>query len=296
MNQKKQKHIPVLVEEVISVLTPQAGEHYLDLTAGYGGHARRVLELIGKNGKAILVDRDQAAAEHVAKLFKKDKRVQIRHQDFFQASQKLQAEGQKFDLVFADIGLSSPHLDNAERGFSFKNEGPLDMRMDPRSSLTAAEIVNSWEREELITLLQKYGEIHSAPRVTDAIIAARPLKTTIQLAGIINKSTRGYPKVRLEAQVFQALRIAVNQELEQLKQSLPMWQQMLKPGGRMAVISFHSLEDRIVKQYFKEHGGQRYDADLRILTKQPITSTGALLNSLSNPRARSAKLRVAQRK
>ena len=294
MNQKKQKHIPVLLEEVVSILNPQAGEHYLDLTAGYGGHARRIMDLIGKNGSAALVDRDQNAVEHVARLFEEDNRVKIMHDDFYQASLKLQAEGRKFDLVFADIGLSSPHLDNASRGFSFNIEGPLDMRMDPSQHLTAGEIVNTWGREEIITLFQRYGEIHSAPRITDAIIEARPVKTTVQLAGIINKSTRGYPKVRLEAQIFQALRIAVNEELEQLKQSLPLWHDMLKPGGRLAVISFHSLEDRIVKQYFKENGGERYDADLRILTKQPITSTPR--ESFSNPRARSAKLRAAQRK
>ena len=294
MNQKKQKHIPVLAEEVVSILSPQAGEHYLDLTAGYGGHARRVLDLIGKDGSTVLVDRDENAVRHVTKLFEEDKRVQIVHADFYKASQKLQALGQKFDLILADIGLSSPHLDNASRGFSFNNEGPLDMRMDPRSALTAEEIVNNWGREAIITLFQRYGQIHSAPKITDAIIEARPVKTTVQLASIINKSTKGYPKVRLEAQIFQALRIAVNEELEQLKLSLPLWHNMLKPGGRLAVISFHSLEDRIVKQYFQEHGGERYDAELRILTKQPITSTPQ--ESSSNPRARSAKLRSVQRK
>lgn len=289
-----QKHIPVLASEVVSILSPKAGERYLDLTAGYGGHARRVLDLIGDSGSAILVDRDQAAVEHLTEAFDGDKRVKILHDDFRSASQKLNAEGQKFDLVFADIGLSSPHLDNASRGFSFQNEGPLDMRMDPRQELTAADIVNNWEREDIITLFQRYGEIHSAPRITDAIIGARPFQTTTQLAGIINQSTRGYPKVRLEAQIFQALRIAVNGELEQLKQSLSLWHSMLKPGGRLAVISFHSLEDRIVKQYFQEHGGERYDADLHILTKQPVT--GAPSQKFSNPRSRSAKLRAAQRK
>lgn len=294
MNQDKQKHIPVLAEEVVSVLNPQAEEHYLDLTAGYGGHARSILGLIGEDGHAVLVDRDENATAHLEKSFKEDKRVMVVHEDFLSASRRLNAKGKKFDLIFADIGLSSPHLDNASRGFSFNNEGPLDMRMDSRSALTAAEIVNTWEREDLIQLFQRYGEIHSAPRITDAIIDARPVQTTVQLAGIINKSTRGYPKVRLEAQIFQALRIAVNGELEQLKLSLPLWHEMLKPGGRLAVISFHSLEDRIVKQYFQENGGDRYDASLNILTKQPITGTTE--ESFSNPRSRSAKLRAAQRK
>lgn len=288
------QHIPVLIEEVLHYLHPQTSEHYLDLTAGYGGHARRVLDMIGQDGSAVLVDRDQNAVAHVNQLFKDDQRVQILHNDYLNASKQLHAEGKTFDLILADIGLSSPHIDNASRGFSFSRDGPLDMRMDPRQNLTAAEIVNAWDREALIVLFQRYGEIHSAPRIVDAIIAARPLSSTTQLADIINKSTRGYPRVRLEAQIFQALRIAVNQELQQLTDSLPLWHSLLAPGGRLAVISFHSLEDRIVKQYFKEHGGARYDADLTILTRQPATSTPQ--ESVSNPRARSAKLRVAQRK
>ncbi len=289
-----QKHIPVLIEEVVSILNPQPGEHYLDLTAGYGGHARGVLDSLGTDGRAILVDRDQNAVEHVTDVFKADKRVQIMHRDYYAASQQLCAEGQTFDLILADIGLSSPHLDNAGRGFSFQTEGPLDMRMDPRQERTAAEIVNTWDREALIVLFQKYGEIHSAPRIVDAIIIARPIVTTTRLASIINNSTKGYPKVRLEAQIFQALRIAVNEELVQLEASLPLWHQLLRAKGRLAVISFHSLEDRIVKRYFQEHGGNRYDADLDILTKQPVNSTPP--ENVSNPRARSAKLRVAQRK
>ena len=294
MNQQKQQHIPVLVEEVLRYLNPQAGEHYLDLTAGYGGHARRVLEKIGKDGRATLVDRDQNAVDHVTAMCGDDQRVAILHDDFLSASRQLQAEGVKFDLILADIGLSSPHIDNANRGFSFQQDGPLDMRMDNRQELTAHHIINTWEKDDLIEIFQKYGEIRGAPHIVNAIINARPVESTTQLASIVNESTRGYPKVRLEAQVFQALRIAVNGELAQLQESLPIWHQLLNPGGRLAVISYHSLEDRIVKQYFQEHGGDRYDADLRILTKQPATSTPQ--ESFSNPRARSAKLRVAQRK
>jgi 16S rRNA (cytosine1402-N4)-methyltransferase len=289
-----QQHIPVLEEEVISLLNPQAGEHYLDLTAGYGGHARRVLDKIGSNGKAVLVDRDKNAVEHLAAGFAKDNRVEILRSDFLGATRQLNAEDRKFDLILADLGLSSPHLDNASRGFSFSREGPLDIRMDPEQKLSARELVNTSPKEDLESILREYGEVRGAARITDAIIEARPVETTTQLASIINNSTRGYPKVRLEAQVFQALRIAVNEELKQLKGSLPLWLAMLKQGGRVAVISFHSLEDRLVKQFFAENGGNRYDADLAILTKQPITSTAK--ESFSNPRARSAKLRVAQRK
>lgn len=288
------QHIPVLAREVLNYLDPKAEEHYLDLTAGYGGHARSIMERIGKNGRAVLVDRDQNAVEHVAELFKGDRRVEILHKDYLSASQQLQAEGKKFDLILADIGLSSPHLDNASRGFSFSLDGPLDMRMDQRLKISASELVNTGSKEDLVNILQKYGEVRSANKIALAIIEARPIESTKQLAGIINKSTKGYPKVRLEAQVFQALRIAVNDELAQLSKSLPLWHALLKPGGKLAVISFHSLEDRLVKQYFQEHGGNRYDADLSILTPRPITSTTE--ESFSNPRARSAKLRVAQRK
>jgi len=287
-------HIPVLAKEVLRLLNPQAGEHYLDLTAGYGGHARSVLDKIGANGRAVLVDRDQNAVEHITKLFTDDPRIEVLHQDYLSASRQLLAEGRKFDCILADIGLSSPHLDNAERGFSFSLEGPLDMRMDPRLEVAANDIVNRWDREDLISILQGYGEIRGAPKLADAIIQARPLQTTTELASIINKSTRGYPKIRNEAKVFQAIRIAVNAELEQLEQSLPLWKELLNTNGRLAVISFHSLEDRIVKRFASEYGGDRYDAELKLLTKGPVTSTEQENNI--NPRARSAKLRVMQRK
>lgn len=289
-----QKHVPVLIDSVVSLMDPHAGEHYLDLTAGYGGHAARILDLLGDDGQAVLVDRDQNAVEHVASAFEGDRRVEILHDDYYHASQQLQAEGRKFDLILADIGLSSPHLDNASRGFSFQRDGPLDMRMDRRQTKTAADLVNTASKEELAEILRRYGEVRGAERMAEAIIEARPLELTTQLAGVINNSTKGYPRGRLEAKVFQALRIAVNEELEQLARSLPLWHEMLKPGGRLAVISFHSLEDRIVKQFFAQHGGKRYDADLVILTKQPVTSTNE--ESFFNPRSRSAKLRVAQRK
>lgn len=253
-----------------------------------------MLDKIGDSGRAVLVDRDQNAIDYLTKKFGEDPRVSLIHNDFCSASSQLVESGQQFDVILADIGLSSPHLDNANRGFSFQNDGPLDMRMDPRLQLTAADIVNNYEREKFITILHKYGEVRGGSRIVDAIIAERPISTTKQLASIISKSTPGYPKVRREAQVFQALRIAVNGELDQLARSLPLWQKLLKPGGRLGVISFHSLEDRIVKQYAKEFAGDRYDADLVVLTKQPIVSTPE--ESVFNPRARSAKLRVLQRK
>lgn len=288
-----QEHLPVLVEEVVATLNPQKSEHYLDLTAGYGGHAARVLERIGDNGRAVLVDRDQNAIDHLTAVLSADKRVELLHQDFLSASKQLHKSGRQFDLILADIGLSSPHLDNADRGFSFQTEGPLDMRMDQRLPVSAADLVNHASLDELTTIFQRYGEVRGARRVASAIIEARPLTTTTHLARII-KAQQPNPKIRLEAQVFQALRIAVNGELDQLQQSLPLWHALLKPAGRLAVISFHSLEDRMVKQYFAEHGGNRFDADFDIMTKQPVVASEQ--ECAYNPRARSAKLRVVQRK
>lgn len=289
-----QIHIPVLSEPVLMYLDPKPGERYLDLTAGYGGHASIVLDKLGPIGSATLVDRDQSAIDHLKKKFKNDKRISIIHNDFYSASTQLQGKGEKYDLILADIGLSSPHLDNAERGFSFMNAGPLDMRMDNRQALTAADIVNNWDEKQLRRLFQLYGEIRGAGRIARSIIEHRPILTTTELASIIQRSTRGYPKVRYEAQIFQAIRIAVNEELRLLEQSLPIWHDLLAPNGRLGVISFHSLEDRLVKQYFSEHSGKRYDADFNLLTKTPVSASTE--ESVFNPRSRSAKLRVAQRK
>jgi 16S rRNA (cytosine1402-N4)-methyltransferase len=292
---KRQEHIPVLRKSVLQYLAPKSGEHYLDLTAGYGGHATDILEQIGARGQAVLVDRDQNAASYLRTKFEGDERVRIVHSDFLTASKNLLKEGNDFDLILADLGLSSPHLDNASRGFSFQAEGPLDMRMDSRQVMTAAEVVNTWSEEALIRILREYGEVHSARTIVRAIISARPIASTSELAGIIRKFAGARNAPGLLAQVFQAIRIVVNDELEQLREGLPTWHSLLKPGGRLGVISFHSLEDRQVKQYMSEHGRKNaFDADAVILTKRPIVATSD--ENVFNPRARSAKLRVLQRK
>lgn len=293
MNQTKTKHEPVLLQEVLDVLAPKEAEHYLDLTAGYGGHASAVLERIGKTGSATLVDRDQNAIDYLAERFKGNKQVRRIHDDFLHASRELVAVGEQYDMILVDLGVSSPHLDKAERGFSFAHEGPLDMRMDNRQGLTAAEVVNMWSADELTRIFREYGEVNRAHRLADAIIAQRPIQTTTDLAAIIAAATprKKGKHVHPATLVFQAIRIAVNQELKQLQEALPLWIQLLKPEGRLAVISFHSLEDRLVKQAFKEQGGNRYDASLRLLTNRPIEATADEI--VFNPRARSAKLRAA---
>ncbi|HYF96432.1 MAG TPA: 16S rRNA (cytosine(1402)-N(4))-methyltransferase RsmH [Patescibacteria group bacterium] len=290
----KQKHVPVLAQEVLYYLNPKPGDQYLDLTAGYGGHASLVLDRLGDNGSMTLVDRDEEAIKHLQEVFAKESRVEILRKDFLSASTDLLASGRKYDMVFADIGVSSPHLDNASRGFSFAKEGPLDMRMDRSQKLTAEKIINTYDLDELAKILRDYGEVKNAHKVASRLIEHRPYKTTVELAKRIAQITRRKKRLHPATEVFQALRIAVNGELEMLKKSLGIWVELLKPKGRVGVISFHSLEDRLVKQAFKDYGGNRYDAKLQIVTKQVVTGSDSEI--VFNPRSRSAKLRVAQRK
>ena len=282
-------HEPVLLQQVLSFLSPKPNETYLDLTAGYGGHAEAV-RFMTDNAPAVLVDRDNMAVTYLQKRFV-DKNVTIMQSDFLSASQKLAEQGNKYDLILADIGVSSPHLNIASRGFAIKYDGPLDMRMDQSQSLTAETIVNSYSEDDLIRILKQYGEEPRARSIAKAIIAARPIHTTSQLADIVAKQFRGYHKVHPATRTFQGLRIAVNDELMQLEKAIPIWVSLLKPGGRLGIISFHSLEDRIVKKAFTERSGDRFDAELSVLTKRPETADKNELDF--NPRSRSAKLRVA---
>lgn len=287
---QNKKHIPVLLEEVMQYLSPQAGQTYLDLTAGYGGHAQEVLGRTLQDQGSVLVDRDIHAVEHLRDMFA-DKAIDIRHIDFYQAAKQLREEGKQFDVILADLGVSSPHLDNASRGFSLKEEGPLDMRMDTSQPVTAADVVNTYEVDELVTILREYGEEPKARAIAHLIVDNRPYKTTSELANIVARAWPGHSKVHPATRTFQALRIAVNDELRLLEKALPLCLELLKPKGRLVVISFHSLEDRIVKQFFKEYSGERFDAELKLLTKHPITASDNELDF--NPRARSAKLRAA---
>ncbi len=284
-------HQPVLLPQVLQYLNPQAGESYLDLTGGYGGHAAAVLDQTHNPSDSVLVDRDPSAIAELAKRFA-GQGIELLHSDFLSASRQLQSQGRMFDVILADLGVSSPHLNQASRGFSIKADGPLDMRMDQTQSLTAEEMVNTYSKEELQTILKQYGEEPKARAIASLIVEHRPFRTTHELAQIVAKAWPGYSKVHPATRTFQALRIAVNDELELLRKSLPIWMDdLLAPGGRIAVISFHSLEDRLVKQAFAEKAGDRYDANLRLLTKKPVVGDESEI--VFNPRARSAKLRAA---
>lgn len=291
VHQNKNQHTPVLLREVLQYLAPEKGDKLLDVTAGYGGHAEVILGLVGQESKHILVDRDSSATIYLADKLK-GHNLEIWHSDFLSATKSLTKYNNKFDMILADLGVSSPHLNNASRGFSFKNDGPLDMRMDSTSQLTASEIVNNYPAKELEFLLKTYGEEPKFKRITKAILEARPVLSTQQLAKIVANVYGGRAKYKTHpaTKTFQALRIAVNDELHQLAEALPLWIDLLNPGGRLVVISFHSLEDRIVKQFFKEQSNNKYDASLKLLTKKPVMGDEAEI--VLNPRARSAKLRA----
>lgn len=281
-------HVPVLLEAVMRTLAPQPGESYLDLTAGYAGHARAVLEKTGNVSKFTLVDRDEHAIASLAKLYQAG--ACVIHQDFAAAANDLAEKGQQFDMILIDLGVSSPHLDNAERGFSFQTDAKLDMRMDDRQALTAEEVVNSSSEEELTRILKEFGEEPKAARIARQLIAERPINSTLQLAGIVEKIYGRRGKTHPATRTFQALRIAVNDELTQLQTTLPLLPGLLNPGGRVAIISFHSLEDRMVKHFFQSEAQAGYEASLKLLTKKPISG---ITEDVFNRRARSAKLRAA---
>lgn len=287
-------HVPVLLEATLSTLAPQEGERYLDLTAGYGGHATAFLNKTGNYSGSVLVDRDDYAIEHLSALAARGARLM--HEDFASAAQELFKAGERFDVILVDLGVSSPQLDMGERGFSFRDNGPLDMRMDRRQHLSASTLVNKAPAAELERIIRLYGEepLATARRYAEAIVKARPIESTGQLAKIIEQSYRGkWAKVHPATRTFQALRIAVNDELGQIETMLPLLPKLLNKGGRVGVISFHSLEDRLVKHSFKEQFDAGLEAELAPVTKKPILGAA---DDVHNPRSRSAKLRVAVKK
>lgn len=296
-------HIPVLRDQVMSLLQPQPGETYIDGTAGYGGHASMVLEQMGLTGNAILVDRDADALAALQQRFGTDKRVRLRRGSYANAAIQLQEEGITADMILLDLGVSSPQLDIAGRGFSFRDGGPLDMRMDQSQPETAESIVNGYREDDLANLIYQYSEERKSRRIAKAIVEHRPITTTAQLADVIAAAIGRHEDIHPGTRTFQALRIAVNDELGQLKQALPIFTSILGPQGRIAVISFHSLEDRIVKEFFRTESRDcicppeqpvctcDHVATLRILTKKPISGA----EDAFNPRARSAKLRAAEK-
>lgn len=287
-------HVPVLLESTLELLNPKKNENYLDLTAGYGGHANRILNTTGNFVESVLVDRDDYAVKHLKSL--SDKGARLLHTDFVTAAKQLTKEGQKFNIVLIDLGVSSPQLDQNDRGFSFTNSGPLDMRMDRRQAVSAEMLVNTASSDELTRIINQYGEepIGFSKTIALAIVANRPLFTTKELADLIKNTYRGkWKKIHPATRTFQALRIAVNDELRQVEDMLPLLPDLLKTGGRVGIISFHSLEDRLVKHYLKEQFNSGFEAELLPLTKKPIAGSDY---DVHNPRARSSKLRVAVKK
>lgn len=288
-------HNPVLLSEVLSCLAPKPGESYLDLTAGYAGHAERILAITQNYKDSCLVDRDENSIKYLKAKYQKDEAPDIIHDDFYSATFSLTECGKTFDMILADFGVSSPQLDEEIRGFSFRMAGPLDMRMDNRQEKTAETIVNHASLKELTEILTDFGELspNLARKVSLEIVQSRPFETTSALADTVSNVLPRRGRVHPATRVFQAIRIAVNDELGQIEKTLPLLPKLLNPGGRVAIITFHSLEDRLVKNYFKEEASHGEESPLKILTKKPITA-GSLELGI-NPRARSAKLRVAKR-
>lgn len=276
-----ESHIPVLLKSTIDVMQPKPSESYLDLTAGYAGHAKEFLRQTQNYKEAVLVDRDDFAVKHLQRELPN---VKIMQTDFYSAVSSLINNRAKFDLILMDLGVSSPQLDNAERGFSFRFDAPLDMRMDQGQGLTANQVVNTWRERDLVDILLRYGELRpgQAKKVARSIIFNRPVNTTGQLAGIAG--------FHLRTQVFQAIRIATNDELGLLERTLPLLPELLSQGGRLGIIAFHSLEDRLVKDFIKEHSSRGLESDLAVVTKKAISGSIE-----ENSRSRGAKLRVARK-
>lgn len=295
-------HIPVLLQEVIENLAIQSDGTYIDCTMGGGGHTREILRHLHENGRLIAFDQDADAAANSPE----DKRLvfvphNFRHLGrFLKLHNATQADG-----LMADLGVSSHQFDEGSRGFSFRYDALLDMRMDQRQGNTAADIANTYTAEQLQQMLSLYGEVTNAKTLAQAIVAARQqhrYKTIQDLVQVLSPLAKGNPN-RYYAQVFQAFRIEVNEEMAALKEMLLQLPQALKPGGRVAIITFHSLEDRLVKTYFKQGSFDTTDEDpiygnkvaspFRIISKKPIEPTAR--EQKLNPRSRSARLRVAER-
>jgi 16S rRNA (cytosine1402-N4)-methyltransferase len=301
-------HVPVLFDEVMAALQPSAGKRFLDATLGGAGHTSGLLRA---GAQVLSTDADASAIETARdKLAEFGERSLVRQCWLDETPALAQQLGlAPLDGVLADLGLSSNQLDTAGRGFAFMREGPLDMRFDQAQSggRSAAELVNGLDVDGLTMILREYGEVQNARRVAEAMWAARPITTTGQLKDVVAGVARADRKTRVHpaTMVFQALRIAVNDELRRLSDALPKLIDLLRPGGRIAVITFHSLEDRIVKNAFRDEarevraqpgfGAEQEEraARLRLITKEPIVAGEAELTA--NPRARSAKLRVAER-
>ena len=295
---REANHVPVLLKEAIDFLNVRRGGTYIDATVGLGGHSYEIAKRLGAPGHLIGLDKDPAALEKAGFRLRASgfgetdwPSIELRQGSFASLAE---ARSPIADGLLADIGVSSLQLDDAARGFSFQADGPLDMRMDPRSERSAEQVVNHLDERQLADVIYEFGEERRSRRIARAICRSRPIRSTAHLADVISAAARpmnqAERRIHPATKTFQALRIFVNRELDDLQALLQAAPRILKPGGRVVVISFHSLEDRIVKDAFREGGREGY---FSVLTKKPVTATE--LESDRNPRARSAKMRAAEK-
>lgn len=301
-------HIPVLYQSVLEYLSVKPGGCYLDGTVGAGGHAAAILEAAAPDGRLLAIDRDPAALSFAGhRLSRFGDRVTLLHASYAEMGEQAPRLGfQPLDGILLDLGLSSRQLDDPARGFAFRHDGPLDMRFDPNGEKTAGTLVNELPADQLADIIYRYGEERDSRRIARAIVAARPLYTTGQLASVVGSAVGRRTGIDPATRVFQALRIAVNGELEALTEALPQAVRLLRPGGRLVIIAFHSLEDRIVKRFFRRESRDcvcppeqpvctcEHQATLNILTRKPIRPSVDEVER--NPRCRSARMRAAERK
>ena len=282
-------HQPVLLAEVLELLRPSERGFYVDGTVGLGGHAEAVMQRSAPSGRLLGVDRDaETLALAEQRLAPFGERVELAHRDFRRLPELL-AERRAPDGILLDLGVSSLQLDDPDRGFAFRNDGPLDMRMDRSEELTAADLVNRLRETDLADLIFRFGEERKSRQIAHAICRARPIQTTAKLAELIRRTLPRRTRIDQATRTFQALRIAVNRELEEIDESLEALASQLAPCGRLAVIAFHSLEDRIVKHSFRDLKRRGF----KLLTRKPIRPSEAERGS--NRRARSARLRAVER-
>jgi 16S rRNA (cytosine1402-N4)-methyltransferase len=298
-------HVPVLLKEAIDFLAIKRGGTYIDATVGLGGHSFEIARRLGAPGHLIGLDKDPAALERARQKLVVGRSssivddewpsITLLHGSFAEVGERFPTGSA--DGLLADIGVSSLQFDDPARGFSFQAEGPLDMRMNPQSELTAEQVVNHMDERELADVIYEFGEERRSRRIARAIVRSRPIGSTAELAGVVLAAARPmklgqhkHDRIHPATRTFQALRIFVNRELDDLRALVSAAPQVLKPGGRLVIISFHSLEDRIVKDAMREGAKQ---AQYQLLTKKPVTATEEEIDH--NPRSRSAKLRAAQR-
>jgi len=301
-------HRPVLYKETIQYLAPTSPKRYLDCTAGAGGHSEGILTESAPDGELLALDLDPQAIELTRqRLSPFGSRANVVHDSYLNSAEVMQKLGwQGVDGIVMDLGVSSMQIDQSERGFSFRYEGQLDMRFDPTKGQTAADLVNNLSEVDLADIIWRYGEERYSRRIARAILKARPLNSTGELAEVVRHAIgRTKEKQDPATRTFQALRIAVNDELQTVEQAIPGLIELLHPNGRLAIISFHSLEDRLVKQAFKRESSDcicppeqlictcGHTASVRLLTSKPISASAEEVES--NPRARSAKLRVIEK-